>query len=176
MREPTATVWGRGLAVLATAALAAAGCSGDPGVKDALRTFPAKGTITLDGKAFGPAQIKLHSDDTYKPTPGGAADASGNFVLKTYKDGDGAPAGSYKAFLLKDPMSETPSHPAVYDSPDTTPFLVTIEEKPNELVFDMKSDAGPAAGGSVIPPEAKVPSGVDPAKAYGPVRGPEAKN
>lgn len=165
--------FGESLALSVMATLLLAGCGGDTGLKDALPTFRAKGTLSLDGKPFGPAQIRLQPDDNAKPVPGGFADASGNFVLKTYNEGDGAPAGAYKVYILRDPVTKAPSHPQVYDSAETTLLSATIRDGSNELTLDMKSDAGPPApsAGTATPGT----DGYDPFAAYQTVRGPGAK-
>jgi len=98
-------------------------------------------------------------------------DASGNFVLKTYNEGDGAPAGSYRVYLVHDPLTQTPTHPGLYDAANTTPLTATIAEEANELALELKSNAGPAAS----PGTAPGPGGFDPFAAYQTVRGPGAK-
>jgi hypothetical protein len=152
--------------------LAAAGCGGDA-VPGTLKTFPATGTITLDGKAFGPARLVFTPASSDAPQPTGLADASGKITLTTYVTGDGMPAGTYKVSISPDPMmTPAPAHPDLYNNSSTTSLSVTVAEKgPNEFKLDMDSNAGPSSGSpaGAIPPGATLPEGIDPAKAYGPV-------
>jgi len=91
-------------------------------------------------------------------------------VLKTYNKGDGAPAGSYKVYLVHDPLTQTPSHPGLYDAANTSPLTATIAEGTNELAIELKSNAGPAATAGTAGR-----GGFDPFAGYQTVRGPGAK-
>jgi hypothetical protein len=69
-------------------------------------TFRAEGTVTLNGKPLGDAHVWLlpmaaaHKDATLVVRPQGRTSADGKFVLTTYLQDDGAPAGEYNAIVL----------------------------------------------------------------------------
>ena len=74
------------------------GCGGEEPFRKT--TIPAKGKVTVDGKAPGSGiQIQCHSVaglDTEHPTFSATeTDADGNFSIATYTSGDGLPAGEY---------------------------------------------------------------------------------
>lgn len=59
-------------------------------------TFPVEGKLLIRGKPFQGVQVFFHpSDSSQRGKPRGETDAEGTFRLRTYRDGDGAPAGDY---------------------------------------------------------------------------------
>ena len=59
-------------------------------------TFPVEGTVLIRGKPAEGVQVFLHPRDvSQRGKPRGVTDADGRFRLRTYHDGDGAPAGDY---------------------------------------------------------------------------------
>lgn len=83
------------------------GCSGGAG-SDRLKVVPVKGTLFLDGKAHGPAQlilepVRAETDDPKKidkrQSVGAKVAADGTFALSTYDTGDGAAPGKYTVRL-----------------------------------------------------------------------------
>jgi hypothetical protein len=126
-----------------------AGCSGDGGV-DKLDVFKVTGTLTLDGKPFGPTVITLLPMSTDKKHPGrsvkGAVDDGGNISLTSYAVGDGAPAGEYRV-VVADTFAPPPKpFPALYRDSQKTSLTVKVEANDeNVLKIDMDSKAGPMA-------------------------------
>jgi hypothetical protein len=106
------------------------------------------------------------SESAKKLRPFAYADVQGNFELKTYKDGDGAPPGKYRVSIMvasatprakggKDQRSGDSENtaaqsvnipPAVskkYGSADTSGIEVTVEDGENNLEpFDLAPGAG----------------------------------
>ena len=82
------------------------GCGGQKRVK----VYPATGTVTIDGKAVGPAMIVLQpaSLESKIPAATGSIGTDGSFKLHTYVDGDGVAEGKYNAIVVSDPMKMTP--------------------------------------------------------------------
>lgn len=59
-------------------------------------TFPVEGTVLVQGHPREGVQVFLHPlDPSQRGKPRGVTDAEGRFRLRTYHDGDGAPAGQY---------------------------------------------------------------------------------
>lgn len=119
--------------------LVAAGCGGD-GVKR-LATVPAKGTITIDGKPYGPGTISFlpQSGDPEKRKAAVAqADANGNFTVKSYGDQDGAVPGEYLITLTGE-LGKAPP-------PATESAKIKIGDKGEEkLQIALKSTGGAGA-------------------------------
>jgi hypothetical protein len=81
--------------------VALAGCGKKPAVnQDWLPTYPAKGTVKINGVAAEGAIVRLYpvnpQPESKSPVvPTGRVQADGSFELMTYKTGDGAPEGDY---------------------------------------------------------------------------------
>ena len=112
-------------------------------------TQPASGTVVYKGKPIANAEINLFPVDPAAPElvrPRGRTTADGKFVLWTYQEGDGVPAGKYKATIVhnevsvsKDTVVAKPNDlPAKYSRRDSTNLEVTINEGKNEIPFDLK--------------------------------------
>ena len=107
------------------------------------------------------------SEKAKKLRPFAYADGQGNFELKTYKDGDGAPPGKYRVSIMvvsttrskggKDKPAGEPENPAAqglnippavskkYGSAETSGIEVTVEDGENNLEpFDLTPGAGSA--------------------------------
>lgn len=125
--------------------LIAFGCGGGSDVP-ILETQPTKGTLTLNGKPYGPASVQL-----IPQTPGeentrsvtGTVDASGNISFTSYEVGDGAPVGSYKVVVMPGMQGGPPEPiPNVYKSESTTTLTATIAEAtadaPNQVNLEMQ--------------------------------------
>jgi hypothetical protein len=127
--------------LLAWLALFLTGCA-DKGPK----TAPVKGTITYQGKAVPQGTIM------FQPAEGQAATGQikdGNYILKTFKDGDGALPGNHKVTVisLADqsgllPEQRNPLPPAIvpltFSFPDQSGLTAVVEDKPNVINFDLK--------------------------------------
>jgi hypothetical protein len=128
--------------VAVTGALLVLGGCGASGPK----TAPVRGTVTYQGKAVPYGTIM------FQPADGPAAVGQiqdGAYVLKTFKDGDGAVLGSHKVTVisLKDQSNVLPEHrnplpPAAvdmkYSFPDKSGLTAMVEDKDNVINFDLK--------------------------------------
>lgn len=113
-----------------------------------MAVYSTTGSVTVDGNPVEGVKIVLYGSTPELRGPGSVApyaetDAEGNFSLTSYEPGDGAPAGSFKVTAIW----PEPAPPGAdeeffepkdllkgkYESPDSTPLEVTIEEASNEL-------------------------------------------
>jgi hypothetical protein len=127
------------------------GCGGD---KARLDVYPVSGVVTYKGKPIEGATVMLFGQDDHLrvagvPVPEGTTDASGNFELRTYQPGDGAPAGNYGVSITW--MEETgPSDDPEqinrrdrlnnrYASPDSSGLTATVPSEGTQLPpFELK--------------------------------------
>jgi len=136
------------VALLACAALLAAGCSGGKGPK----LVPVSGKVTLDGNALPGGVVNFFPDkgkgNTDKYHSVATIDASGTYKLTT--DGkEGAPLGRYKVTVATEmpPSGEVkagqlpPKLPAIntkYKILEQTPLSVEVVESPASGAYDLK--------------------------------------
>jgi hypothetical protein len=130
-----------------------------------------RGRVTYRGQGipkaiviFHPAQDAL--EKAKKLRPFAYADNQGNFELKTYVNGDGAPPGKYRVSIIAvgggrsggietdqpaaesevastGPVSIPPAVTKKYGSPETSGIEVTVQEGENNLEpFDLAPEAG----------------------------------
>lgn len=105
-----------------------------------------KGFINYKGKPVPQGSIM------FQPADGPAATAEikeGNFVLKTFRDGDGAVLGKHKVTIIslpdqsgllpenRNPLPE-PLVPFDYSFPDKSGLNAVVEDRPNVINFDLK--------------------------------------
>ena len=64
------------------------------------KTYPVSGVVTLDDKPVPGATITFIAD-TGKNSGATTSDAQGKYTMSTFKQGDGAVAGSYKVIVSK---------------------------------------------------------------------------
>lgn len=76
-----------------------AGCGGG-GASGGATTYPATGTVELNGQPLSGATV-IFSPVGDQPTATATTDEDGNYTLQTYDFGDGAAAGSYKVTISK---------------------------------------------------------------------------
>ncbi len=125
-----------GMLALATT-LACAGC-GEDWQAD---TYPAQGSITINGEPPVGALIQLHSTgeakDKRDSLPWGLVQEDGTYTLSTYEMGDGAPTGEYAVTIRWSPNVNTPSLADrlnnAYNNPDKSQWKVAITDDDNEL-------------------------------------------
>jgi len=132
------------------AGLSLIGC-GSPEKSDQLKTYPTSGQVTVKGKPVSGVVVILipapGSDPGTKGlTPTGTSDKTGQFIVSTYAQDDGAPAGSYQ-IVLKHPMQQSSGPKGVpaafapqidgfggkYVDPSKSKFSVTITEGQNVI-------------------------------------------
>src|SRR5689334_3346285 len=93
-------------AVLALACAACVGC-GDSRFKP---VYPVRGQVLYEGKPAAGASVTFHAVSNVEDPwtkPSAEVDEDGNFVVNTYKAGDGAPAGSYEVTVIWLPKGYT---------------------------------------------------------------------
>lgn len=136
--------------IVLTLSVIATGCGEKGGARPApAKTFPVKGTVTYQGKPLPEALVLFRSKDG-KWTASGRTDTDGKYKLTTFNPGDGAPAGEY---LVSVTAFESPSAaedeekpapppklliPAKYRLPETSGLTAVVEQKENEINFDLK--------------------------------------
>jgi len=122
------------------------GCGASSGPR--LPTVPVKGKLLIDGKSYGNCTVIL-SATTVDPDPKlaaanksvtGVVKEDGTFVLTTYKEGDGAPAGTYEVTVASD-MSDPKSvmTPVPVCKPTTVVIAKSSDGKPVEIEVKLES-------------------------------------
>jgi serine/threonine-protein phosphatase CPPED1 len=109
--------------------------------------YPVRGTLVLDGCPVPGAMVMFYHpgrDKKLTHVGDGVTEADGSFTLSTYGAFDGAPAGDYVVTVTPfDPPagpSKTPTLPAAYKLPGTSPLKAHVEAGENRLTFELKSD------------------------------------
>lgn len=138
--------WARWLVAGAFMMLSSVGCGKAKAPWEIV--YPAKGTISFNGKPLAGAQITLVSEDKQFPNsvrPTATSKDDGSFEIGTYSHKDGAPQGSYKVLVLHYPVvgsKENPSAgpndlPPKYSKVDTTDltYNVTAPTATGEIVL-----------------------------------------
>jgi hypothetical protein len=108
------------------------------------KVFPARGVVTYKGNPLAGAELAFFPEDESIPDsvrPRARTTADGGFVVWTYEQGDGAPAGSYKVTVVhhevgvsNDIIVAKPNHlPAKYSRRESTNLHVEIDEGETEL-------------------------------------------
>ena len=135
----------RGLGLLGVGTLGAmalvAGCWRGPMT---VPTFPVTGKVLVGEEPASGAFVVFHpvavDDDSFE-RPRAQVRADGSFVVTTFFDGDGAPAGQYAVTvewrkLIRaggDAVAGPNVVPDSYGRPDSTPLKVTVAEQANSL-------------------------------------------
>lgn len=143
--------WTR-LALATGMALAAVGCSGGDGHPP---TFQVKGRVEVGGEPAAGASVIFHriggevageakGEGAEVQPPMASVKTDGSFVVTTYEEGDGAPAGDYAVTVQWNKLikkgTEAIAGPNVvpkdYAKADTTPLKVSVAAGENpEAVF-----------------------------------------
>jgi hypothetical protein len=107
------------------------------------------GQVLFDGKPLVQAIITFHSTDPKFPAklkPSGETLADGTFLITTFKEGDGAPAGEYVVTITwperdeKDKIKPgTDRLKGRYADVEKSPLRVTITTGMNQLKFELRS-------------------------------------
>lgn len=92
-------------------AVALAGCSGGKSASTAQRvaTYKVSGKVMYKGLPIENAHVTFHPRAEQGPGAFGQTNAEGEFTLRTYEDGDGAPAGDYLVTVQKNEAPPAPS-------------------------------------------------------------------
>jgi hypothetical protein len=111
------------------------------GSSDQIHVYPAQGKVVWEGKPLAKASIFLHpveAKSLHVPRPRAVAREDGTFVLGTYRQDDGAPAGEYRVtvqWFNKANGRAVPANglPARYAAPQSSGLTVRIQEGANQL-------------------------------------------
>lgn len=134
----------RSTVLLAAFGFMATGCSEETDARQK-PTFPVRGKVLVNGQPAEEARVMLvppggSDSDQFTPNPYGRVKEDGTFEINTYRAGDGAPAGVYKATIewrKSDPKGSRQRGPDLlakkYSNPATSPIEVHVKEGLNEL-------------------------------------------
>ncbi|HEX5442782.1 MAG TPA: carboxypeptidase-like regulatory domain-containing protein [Pirellulales bacterium] len=126
-------------------ALLATGCGGGRGTK----TYPVKGTVTLQGQPLADVVVSFYPEQGSRP-PSGMTDAEGAFALSTFESKDGAPAGRYQVAIHEPapemaegdyslPPEKPPRFPVKYTNPRESELVAEVKSgSDNTFTFDLK--------------------------------------
>lgn len=159
------TVMYRGLFLLTLCGLGCTGRTGDKWRAGLPRAYPATGMVTYNGKPLAEATVVFHAQVpalNRSVAAVGRTDAAGRFALRTYRDADGAIAGSHQVTVSKVEIVSPSGRPLVPDETgdvlemfvqktlipkryrlaDTSGLSATVTEKgPNQFRFSL-DDSG----------------------------------
>lgn len=139
--------------VALAAAFLAAGC-GDRRY-DPVPLYRVRGTLLFNGAPLPGAVVRLHPEDPALAAaalvPTGRVGEDGSFVLTTYENQDGVPAGEFVVtVVLPEPRGQGPPGPPSdqfrgrYADPRKSKLRATV--RPGELALAPFSLSGPAPG------------------------------
>ena len=138
--------------VALVALVAIVGCT-EPSTRPA--TLEVTGTVTYNGQPVDGARV------TFSPTGDGDAasgttDASGNFTLTSFEDGDGAVAGSYEVAVSKTEGGAAADTGAAGLTDSQEDMDALYEAAADEIAADQAGSAPKAE--DLLPPKYKVAS------------------
>ena len=128
------------------------GCGGG---KPAVKLYPVKGRVTVNGKPLTKCTISLSTQNPEKSAEGGYSsplDVEGKFNIISTNGGAGAPIGKYKVTLLlppeeakkammggggKEGYEAAAPFPPEYGSPQTSKKEIEVKPQPNELNLEL---------------------------------------
>ena len=106
-------------------------------------THPATGTVSVNGEPASGAVVTLYpvnqKVDVRNSRPYAIANEQGNFTLKTYEAGDGAPVGEYDVTITwpvdvtKMELAMTDQLDGQFDRPEESQWKVNISEGDNVI-------------------------------------------
>ena len=135
------------------------------------QTYPARGTITINGAPPAGAVVELHSTgeqpDVRNSRPWAVVQEDGSYSLSTYEKEDGAPVGTYKVVVRWPPDVTQPSLAdrlsGAYSTGARSKWTVTVSEGENDLppveITGAKVLPKETAGGGGRTPPGPVPPG-----------------
>jgi hypothetical protein len=126
--------------------VAAVGCRRASPQFESRPTFPVEGRVLIEGKPAEGVQLFLHPlDSSQRGNPRGVTDTEGRFRLRTYHDGDGAPAGEYTVTVY---------WPGPYDSKAAAEDQLPPDRLDGRFMNSKNSSlrATVSAGPTVLPP------------------------
>jgi hypothetical protein len=122
-----------------------------PEIQGKLPVFPVKGSLLIDGKPVGQAQLVFFPGtpfpkDASQFLPRARTNDDGTFTVMTYADADGAPAGNYRVTVTwrgagdEQRTDDDPNLiPPMYHNPRITQLRAKVEEGENTLPpFEIK--------------------------------------
>lgn len=115
-----------------------------------MKTAVVKGKITFNGKAVPIGTISFVPEGN-KPAATGQIQKDGSYELSTYGDGDGAVLGKHTVMIIAVdaqegalPEDKNPVPPAIipdkYFNNQTSGLTANVEDKVNEINFELKGD------------------------------------
>ena len=164
--KPTRTDFTR---IFLVVVLACAGC----GDEWKVASYPAKGTISINGKAPAGALVELFpttKTDERKSRPWGLVKDDGTYVLSTYDGEPGAPAGDYLVTIKWPPDASKPSMvdklKSRYSDPKSSRLKFKIKPEDNSLPpieldgvkIDEKASLSAADSSPIMTAEPRKPS------------------
>jgi hypothetical protein len=145
------------LGIFSTAILSGCGSS------DRVRVFPVTGTVTFEGKSMpgGGTTMFVPLQKQIGKAAAGEIREDGSYNLTTYSPGDGSMPGEFRVVIVQavsiEPQQAPPDGqqvpkdgvagitvapedqiPAIYSDSIKSPLKTKVEEKANELNFDLK--------------------------------------
>jgi hypothetical protein len=133
------------------------------GPSDQVRVYPVKGVVNFEGKPMkgGGSIAFIPTGGQAGAAPGGEIKEDGTYELMTYKPGDGSMAGDFRVAITQVTVKEPEASPdgsapkpvdgpnvqpadqipMIYSNHTQSPLTAKVEEKPNEINFDLKQQA-----------------------------------
>jgi hypothetical protein len=139
------------LGLLALCAAVTCGCGGH--LDDRPETFLVSGNVTYEGEPCADATISFHPQGEQRSAYG-RTDSSGNYLLTTVREHDGAMAGEYRVSVSKvinenaevastdiaapqKPPQYKSLLPEKYGNPETSDLTASVEEGKNQFDFTL---------------------------------------
>jgi hypothetical protein len=125
----------------------ASGCGKNDG---RIKVYPVSGKVLVNGAPVEGARVVLYpvSEDLKKPgmpIPDGMTDSEGNFKLRSFEPGDGAPEGEFKVCVI---WLEAAPDGRVADTPSAKDRLEGRYANPQKSTLTAKVEKG---GGEIGP-------------------------
>ena len=101
---------------------------------DVASTFPVKGKVTYKGQPLTGGSITFESEENGRESHGNIQ-PDGTFVLTTFKEGDGAPAGVHRVAVSGTGKGVIP---AKFHNPSSSKIQVEVSEGKTEYPIELK--------------------------------------